>query len=166
MAETLFSRELAGVWADWIQLEPWDLFVNQTFKDHVHPERADKLHRVFIRRVNELLYGRRFREKNLGIYHVRALELQRRGVIHYHSLFRVPVGPVPWRQSIEAIWQDLDVVNGFCRVYPVTDRLGVARYVSKYVVKGGEIDVYCPRPLGQEDVGVGRQLLIRGFRRS
>jgi hypothetical protein len=39
------------------------------------------------------------------------------------------------------IWQEL---AGYARIEPIRDRTAVRRYVSKYVVKGGELDLGGP----------------------
>jgi hypothetical protein len=46
------------------------------------------------------------------------------------------------------IWNEL---AGFARIEAIRDSTAVRRYVSKYVVKGGELEL--GRPLGQMQLG-------------
>jgi len=69
----------------------------------------------------------------------RGLELQRRGTIHFHVLV-AGVGDVR-RLTIMDEWARL---AGWARIRPVEHQDRVAKYVSKYVAKGGEIDVGGP----------------------
>jgi len=70
---------------------------------------------------------------------VRALEYQRRGVIHYHALL---AGVQELRRLS---WMDLwNELAGYARIEPIRDGSVVRRYVSKYVAKGGELDLLTP----------------------
>jgi len=137
------KRAVSEVRDGWIELlgrYDWQWFVTLTFRgSSVHPEKADKKWRVWLDRLNTSLFGRRWWKKSSGVRWARALEYQRRGVIHFHAL----VGGVPGdklgdRLPAAAMWQD---IAGFSRVDAIKNLELVKRYVSKYVVKGGEIDV-------------------------
>jgi len=52
----------------------------------VHPEAADKCFRVLISQANRVLFGVRWAKYGTGLRWVRALEYQKRDVIHYHAL--------------------------------------------------------------------------------
>lgn len=43
------------------------------------------------------------------------------------------------------IWHDMS--DGICRIYSYDGRMNAKDYVTKYVVKEGEIDVYIPKSL-------------------
>ena len=66
-------------------------------------------------------------------------EPQRRGVIHFHALM-AGVGDVR-RLGVMDEW---DRIAGFARIAEPEQHDAVAKYVSKYVVKGGEIDMGGP----------------------
>jgi hypothetical protein len=108
-------------------------------RESVHPESVEKRLRLFISMVNRELYGPRWHKKGLGVQWVRPLEYQRRGVIHYHALAAgvQELRRLTWMD----IWQEL---AGYARIEPIRDRAAVPRYVSKYVVKGGELDLGGP----------------------
>lgn len=86
---------------DFLARWPWDWFVTFTFRDPVHPEAADKGFREWISRVSEC---RRRRVWFDGVAAVRALELQRRGVIHFHARL-AGVGKLSYRQARDA-WRE------------------------------------------------------------
>jgi hypothetical protein len=74
-------------------------------------------------------------KKGIGISWVRGLEHQRRGTIHYHALLS-GVGRLR-RYTYERLWWEL---AGFARIERPRSCERVLHYVTKYVVKGGEID--------------------------
>ena len=110
-----------------------------TFRDLVHPEAADKRFRVLLSQANRMLYGVRWHKHGEGIRWVRALEYQKRDVIHYHALMAgvQDLRRLTWMDR----WHEL---AGYARIESIESAAAVARYVSKYVVKGGEIDLGGP----------------------
>ena len=131
---------LKDAWIQFIRkLEPLQWFCTFTFREQVHPEQADRRYKRFIHHVNEHYFGKRYREKGLGAYHVRALEMQKRGVIHFHSLIGGAIKPEHRFYFMELWNRD----NGFARIFPYNPK-GAPGYVSKYVVKGGELDIFIP----------------------
>ena len=81
---------LTEEWALFLGRWSWDWFVTLTFRREIHPEAAAKLFRVWISKMNRELYGPRWRKHGHGVRWARALELQRRDVIHYHALVGGP----------------------------------------------------------------------------
>ena len=110
-----------------------------TFRDIVHPEAADKRFRVLISQANRVLFGVRWHKHGAGLRWVRALEYQKRDVIHYHALMAgvQDLRRLTWMDR----WHEL---AGYARIEPIESTAAVSRYVSKYVVKGGEIDMGGP----------------------
>ena len=125
------SLTLLGRWE-------WD-GVYLTCRDFVHPEAADKCFRVLISQANRLLFGVRWSKQGRGLRWVRALEYQKRDVIHHHALLAgvQDLRRLYWMDR----WHEL---AGYARIEPIDSAAAVARYVSKYVVKGGEIDLGGP----------------------
>lgn len=122
----------------------WQWFCTFTFTESVHPERAAKLFRLWIRRLNRALYGAHFERKGrAGVYWVLAWEYQRRGVVHFHVLvgdvedLNVRARRLDWMD----VWHGFGPPAGFARIEAVENQSAVRNYVTKYVVKGGEIDV-------------------------
>ena len=139
------TSALRDAWIMFLRPWPWEWFCTFTFREIVHPEAADKRFRLIISKFNREHYGIRWYKKGLGVQWVRALEYQRRGVIHYHALL---AGVQELRRLS---WMDLwNELAGYARIEPIRDGSVVRRYVSKYVVKGGELDLggpLQPKPL-------------------
>lgn len=132
--------DLRGAWAYFLAPYNWSWTATFTFRDAmVHPERADKLFRVFVSKANRQLFGPRWAKKRVGISWARGLEFQRRGTAHYHALLS-NVGELR-RLTYMDLWSDL---AGYARIERPRERHDVVRYISKYVVKGGEIDLGGP----------------------
>jgi hypothetical protein len=133
--------ELQKGYIDLLIRYPWVWFFTLTFHRPVHPEQADKRFYRWIRPINEDVYGKRFRDKGLGVLWTKAIELQKREVIHFHGL----LGPENLSKFNHFEYMNLwyNQGNGFARIYPY-DSEKVLWYVSKYVIKGGEIDIFIP----------------------
>ncbi len=114
-------------------------FCTLTFRDSVHPEQAFKLFRVWTNEINRQLYGRHWHKCGDGIYWVLAWEYQQRGVLHFHALLgdAIDLNMRVWRLERMDRW---DHLAGYARVEEIEGHEAVERYVSKYVVKGGQLD--------------------------
>lgn len=117
----------------------WQEYVTLTFTDEIHPEQANRCYRRWVRKVNENSFGKHYRKRDKAITWVRGLEYQRRGVIHFHALL---AGLPESFDRFEAmrLWESTGDKCGFARIYPY--RRGACRYLSKYVSKGGELDIW------------------------
>lgn len=134
----------AAVADGWIALlgrYSWDWFVTMTFRgDYVHPESADKKWRLWVSKLNRQLYGPRWYKKRQEIHWVRALEPQKRGVLHYHALMTHPHDlNVLFRRLTEM--DNMNTIAGYSRIYRPDRQGAVAGYCAKYTSKGGELDV-------------------------
>lgn len=129
---------LRDAWAELLCRWPWDWFATLTFRGDPHPEQADKVFRVWVSKLNRRLYGVRWSKYGKGLRWIRATELQRRGVIHYHAL----LGGDRLAQERRLDWMDeWDRLAGHARIEVPESAGAVVSYCSKYVVKGGEIDM-------------------------
>jgi len=120
-------------WGAWLGAFPWDWFVTQTFPDVVGPEQAARLHKRWTRALED--YERH------DVRQARALEFQKRGVLHYHALLwgvRPDTRRLDWMDAWHAI------SGGYARIVQYDPALGAAHYCAKYVTKGGEIDLLGP----------------------
>lgn len=135
------KQKLRAAYVEWIaSLDDWEWYCHYTFREPVHPEQADKRYLRYIRDINRNIYGRRYREHGLGVPWVRGLEWQQRDVIHFHGLIGGGVS-VLRRLTYMDKWNE---ENGFARILPYDKKLGALYYMVKYVLKGGEIDIYIP----------------------
>ena len=130
---------LRDAWIALLGRWEWEWFCTFTFRDLVHPEAADKRFRVLISQANRVLFGVRWAQYGRGLRWVRALEYQKRDVIHYHALLAgvEDLRRLYWMDR----WHEL---AGYARIEPIESAAAVSRYVSKYVVKGGEIELGGP----------------------
>jgi hypothetical protein len=129
-------------WTRFLLRFPMQWFCTMTFRDRVHPEAADKAWRVFCSKLNRTLYGNRWwKDPKKGVFWIRALERQKRTVIHYHALVGAPrhMDELAHRLSWMDEWHLQ--TQSFARIYTIQSEELVRRYVSKYVTKGGEIDL-------------------------
>jgi hypothetical protein len=135
------SQEKSFAWADFLARFEWTWFCTLTFRESVHPEKAAKLFHVWWCMMNQRLYGRRWRQKGRCVRWARAIEYQKRNVLHYHALIGGKGSPRLVAREFEEAWWNL---AGICRMSPVESQGAALAYVSKYVSKGGEIDLGGP----------------------
>ena len=138
------SVTLRDAWQEFLSRFPLNWFCTFTFTENVHPERAAKLFRALIKRLNRDLYGSHFERKGLvGVYWVLAWEYQKRGVLHFHALLGATqdLNTLARRFDYMKAWEDLGPPAGFSRIEAIESQVAVQRYVTKYVAKGGQIDL-------------------------
>lgn len=157
------SAALGDNWTAFLQRYPFRWFCTMTFRQKcdpqeldrlrakgivrsdrvtsVHPERADKLWRVWCSKLNRSIYGAHWhRRTDRSVYWCRALEWHRSGVPHYHALVGANLDMDLLARRLD--WMDeWYSLAGIARIWPIEDDELVRRYVSKYVAKGGSIDL-------------------------
>jgi hypothetical protein len=143
--------ELLDAWREYLGRYEWTWFCTLTFAREVHPEAADKRFRVWASKLSRSLYGSRWHKHRSGVYWVRALEHQRRGVIHFHALVggaRLARADARLARADRRAWERewLDVGRGFGRIDLPRSIGSVSGYCAKYVAKGGELDLGGPLP--------------------
>lgn len=137
-------QNLPAAWATFLaRFEPFEWFANLTFKEDIHPEQGVKRFRRWIRTINELQFGVHYRKRGVGIHWVLAHEYQKRGVLHFHALIGGGVKGLN-RASCQVLWHSAEATNGFAYIKAYNPQLGARGYVSKYVSKGGRIDLFLP----------------------
>lgn len=143
-------------WADLLLREPWHWFCTLTFRPRhegrgggVHPEAAGKAFGLLVGSINESMYGKRWRETRRaqgGVVWANGTEFHKDGRIHFHALLSCPqidLNLVERRLTWMDWWRTDKHGHerfGFARIEPPESQDDVAGYVSKYVVKGGEVD--------------------------
>jgi len=130
---------------EWVEHETggFDWFATFTFKSEPGEERAERQYRLWTHRLNQAVYGRRYYKTGVGVWQVRASEMQKRGVVHFHSLLG-GVGLARDRLEWKENWLTQDPINGFARIYQYDPKLGARSYCAKYVSKGAVLDFYLP----------------------
>lgn len=143
-------RELASArrtlteeaWVAFLSCHEWQWFGTFTYKDPIHPEASDKQFRFWTRML-DAAHGITKKAPATApdrLMWTRGLEWQKRGVLHYHALIRC----VPWplqcqrhRTYAENLWREIS--GGFAKI-KIAASEDVLAYVTKYSVKGGEVD--------------------------
>lgn len=137
-------------YAELLAREPWHWFATLTFRrDHqrasggMHPEKADKAFRWWLRNLNEHLYGKywmRSERAQGGVVWARGQEFHKDGKVHFHAVLAAPdrdldkcCSRYEWH---ERWYRD----NGRNQIEPPRSQEDVLGYVSKYVTKDGEVD--------------------------
>lgn len=155
-------------WRALIQEHKWELFVSLTFQhDVMSPVLARQRFDKWMGSLNCDLFGWRYRRKGKGIRYALGIEYQKRGVVHFHVLMSAPglIENVSYKR-MHALWQTNGqrnpstgafvteirkgkevprLVNGYSFIEPVDDQNCVTGYLTKYISKGGQIDLWLPR---------------------
>jgi len=143
--------DLKNSYADFVMgLASWKSFITLTFKDPVGPDVAYAKYRSLVALLNRRLFGKHYSQKVGHSYfsYCLGMEFQRRDVIHFHVIVDKPID----FQLIHTWW---NAVAGFAWITPVEDITAVVSYVTKYMVKDGELLLYkkttdrapIPRPI-------------------
>jgi hypothetical protein len=139
---------LHDTWAEYIAgFAAWTGFLTLTFdtRDRLHdvtrPE-AEYLWRRLVQCLNRDLFGHSYTRIVGHSYFAYALafEYQQRGALHMHAL-------VSRRTNWELINLTWRRMAGIVKVKPVTESLGAAHYLCKYITKGGDVLLYRPAKL-------------------
>jgi hypothetical protein len=132
---------LQSAWIELLQRYWMQWFVTMTFSIAVHPEAALKKWRVWVSKLNRELYGPRWYLKgHTQVLWVLAIERQKRGVLHFHAL----VGDARDlnHRTRRLRWKDeWESLAGFARIEAIRSEDEVRGYITKYVTKGGEIEL-------------------------
>jgi hypothetical protein len=107
----------------------------------MHPEAADKAFRYFISSINRELYGANWGKRwHRGLQWARGQEFHKDGRLHFHALISAAnddANKLLSRYQWHEWWFREFGRNQLEEPHSQQD---VARYVSKYVTKGGEVD--------------------------
>jgi len=137
------NGSLRGAWADMVAgFADWSAFYTLTFsdKDRNHAVSRDEslfLWRRLVQSLNRRLFGNSYTRIVGHSYfsYALAFEYQSRGAIHMHAL----VDNVTDWEYINTLWRSM---AGIAKIKPVHDKDKVAKYLCKYVTKGGDVLLY------------------------
>lgn len=131
--------EIREAAVDWLLgLARWSQFVTLTFERNlVYADVARRYFKGLIRALNTDAFGSHYTNKVGHCYfsYVLATQRQERGAIHFHFLADRPIH----YEMIHRWWQ---ACAGFAYIKPVEDQVGVVRYVTRYILRRGDLDVY------------------------
>ena len=139
----LDNSSLRREWAEYIEhFATWLSFWTLTFSeaDRTHAVTKDECvfkWRRLVQALNRQLYGNSYTRIVGHCYFSYALsfEYQTRGALHMHALVDQPTN---W-EAVNGLWRHM---AGICKIVPVHDKDKVAKYLCKYVTKGGEVILY------------------------
>lgn len=138
-------RDDVSEWALYVSsLSDWQAFFTLTFSEadlyySVSPQKAQFIWRRLVQALNRDLYGNHYTRIVGHSYFGYALAFERSklGALHMHALVDRPTN---W-MLISSLWRKM---AGIVKILPIYDRTGASRYLSKYVSKGGDINLYLP----------------------
>ena len=134
------KAELRDAWIEFLAGYSFQWFATFTFADRVHPEAAMKKWRLFSNNLNRVLYGRRWHKTcHGGVWWILGIEYQKRQVLHFHALMgsEEDLNQTARRLTWMDYWNE---IAGFARIEAIRSNDAALRYVTKYVVKDGEIE--------------------------
>jgi len=126
---TVTRPDLSDPYGEWVHALPWDWWATFTFAVWIHPDQAGQRYQEWARQLQG--------ETGTTMQHARALEYQKRGVVHFHALIW-GVNRGTHRKTWERKWEEIG--GGWCAIYPYDRMRAASFYLGKYAVKGGEID--------------------------
>lgn len=135
---------LRSAYGDWIAGQPWDLFVTMTSEKQTHPEALLKRHRYCMNKISDHVYGNNWERRGLGVQWLVGMERHKSGWPHSHAVVRFPLVDIRGQEG-KAIfdlgyWRNwMTETGGFVRLDQPRSQQAVVQYVSKYVVKDGEL---------------------------
>ena len=144
MPAVVVPQTLRGAWCDWIAPQPWDLFPTMTSEKQTHPEAMLKRFSYCMNSITRHVYGRTRRPNDPAVQWLVGLERTKRGWPHLHGLVRFPLvdirGPEGRNVFDLGYWQKwMTDTGGFCWLELPRSVEATANYVTKYVLKDGEL---------------------------
>lgn len=162
------EASLRGTWGAWIGGQPWDLFVTLTSEKQTHPEAMLKRFRYCMNKASDHVYGRSRDANATRAQWVVGLERTKQGWPHSHAVVRFPGTDIRGQEGRNVFdlgyWQKwMTNTGGFAWLELPRSEQAVVQYVTKYVVKDGELELSRTVDFAQAP---GTQLLLDQGRRA
>lgn len=137
---------LREAWGAWIGGQPWDLFVTLTSTKQTHPEAMLKRFRYCMNKASDHVYGRKWSDRGQGLQWVAGIERTKQGWPHSHAVVRFPGCDIRGQEGRAIFdlgyWQRwMTDTGGFAWLQIPRSEQAVVQYVTKYVVKDGELEL-------------------------
>jgi len=128
-------------WTSYLAQRPWDLFLTLTSERRTHPEALHKRFRYAVHQISNDLYGRAATRRSCPIEYVNGVERHKSGWPHSHALVRLPDVDLDHRDqfSLEHWQRWITETGGWCWLSRPRNQEHTVSYVTKYVVKDGEL---------------------------
>lgn len=156
------APSVADAWAEFLRRYPAHCFATLTFRREkfftdsggtvravnrtgsngsIHPEAAGKAFDHFISSINREIFGNHWKQSwHKGIQWARGSEFHKDGRLHFHALLSAPTGDLNHLFSRYAWHEWWYREFGRNQIEQPRSQRDVSLYVSKYVVKGGDVD--------------------------
>jgi len=162
MGKLALKSSLRGAWGDWIGRQPWDLFVTLTSEDRTHPEAMLKRFRYCMAKASDHVYGRNWDRRGDGLQWVVGIERHLSGNPHCHAVVRFPMVDIRGADGRAIFdlgyWQQrFTDTGGFAWLELPRSEQAVVNYVTKYIVKDGDLELSPKIEFATKD---GDQLLL------
>jgi len=140
---------LRDQWAAYVaSFSTWTAFYTLTFSDQdrthdVTLTECNFLWRRLVQLMNRNLYGNNYTRIVGHCYfdYALAFEYQKRGALHMHALVS---GRTHW-EFVNRVWRHM---AGIVKIVPVDDSYKTAKYLCKYITKGGDVILHrAKRPI-------------------
>lgn len=130
-----------AAWVEWMAPHPWQLYWTFTSSDRTHPERVEKRWRYVCGQINKHLFGNNWKRRSEGVKWILGIERHKSFNPHCHGLiFAGGFDLTDKAQFSYAEWKQFaDNTGGFTWLEPVRASIDVITYVTKYVLKDGDI---------------------------
>jgi len=122
----------------WIlSLADWKVSLTLTFRDEKPNDVAVAYFKRLVRELNKGVFGKKYTKIVNHSYfsYAYGTEYQRRDVIHFHVIIDKPVD----FKKIHTLWNDW---AGFAWTDIINSKYDCVRYIAKYNLKGGQVEVY------------------------
>ena len=130
-------KRLSEEWAKFLDWKHWTSFVTLTFRGEVYPDMANKMFLRLIRKLNEDVFGKRYKNicKHSYFSYIKGIEYQKRDVLHFHFLADLPIN----YKLLHEFWNQY---AGFAVTKLIENEKGAISYVCKYAAKDGDVTPY------------------------
>ncbi len=143
----LDRRRVAQAWGKWMPDFGVSVFGTFTYDParwrNPHPEQIEKHLLGVADKTSRLVYGNNYARRGVpGLQFIAGVEPHKSGKLHAHALLGDPLCNAGssdgegLRAAIDELWQER---YGFARIECSRDPTAAAAYLSKYVLKQGEI---------------------------
>jgi len=149
-----YKRELQKYWIELISRYEYDLFVTLTFKEDIKRATAENRFESWIAALNNILFGRRYKQRGRGIRYAVSYESQNRGTLHMHALLGAEGLKELDSEYMAELWKCNGqqkngtllnrIVNGHAVIDIYNPKRGAIQYMTKDIYKDGEPDIFVP----------------------
>jgi len=132
---------LRDEWIDYVvNFADWKSMITLTFKYPISEIKAKAIWRALVVKLGVKYLGKNYRRRYGHSYfaYCIGMEYQARGVVHFHIVVDQWID----YKYLHEIWNEW---AGFALIEKVKSQSGVSVYITKYVLKDGQVDIFRPK---------------------